>query len=203
MLFIGVKPVNIQEVLPKVAKVYSNKKVCVSMAAGISIDFIKSYLGDDAQVVRIMPNTPAKVKEAMISVSTDEKVKEESIKKLMDIFSCIGKVALVDEKLIHAVIGVSGSSTAYTYMYINSLIKGAMKNGMKYEDAKLFASQAVIGAAKMVLENDMSPDELKENVCSKGGTTIEAVQKLEELNFEEIILEGCQAAVEKSRIMEK
>ncbi len=104
---------------------------------------------------------------------------------------------------MHCVIGVSGSSPAYTYMYIDALIQAAADNGMEPEKAKIFAAQAVLGAAKMVLESDISPEQLRINVCSPGGTTIEAVNKLFENGFEENIKQGFQAAVDKSKAMTK
>lgn len=203
IILIGVKPNKFEEVMPKVAKAYTNDKVCVSMAAGIKIDKIQSYLGDDAAITRIMPNTPAKVGLAMTSVSFNSNVKEEDKAILMEIFSSIGKAEVVDESLIHTVIGVSGSSPAYTYMYIDALAKTAADEGMDYQQAKIFAAQAVLGAAKMVLQSEESPEQLRINVCSPGGTTIEAVNKLNELGFEDIVKQGFMAAVNKSAKMEE
>ena len=202
IFLIGVKPNKFEEVMPKIAEFYTDDKICVSMAAGISIDFIQSYLGDKAAITRIMPNTPAQVGLAMTSVSFNSNVKEEDKKTLMDIFSSIGKAEVVDEELIHTVIGVSGSSPAYTYMYIDALAKTASKYGMSYEQAKIFAAQAVLGAVQMVLQSDLSPEQLRINVCSPGGTTIEAVNKLNELGFDEVVEKGFVAAMEKSKKME-
>ena len=203
IFFIGVKPKIFDEVLPKVKKTYTKDKICVSMAAGISIAEIESFLGDDAPIVRIMPNTPAQVREAMTSVSVNKNVNGNKLKPVMEILEGIGKAEIVDEELIHTVIGVSGSSPAYTYMYIDGLIKAAVSEGMEPDKARVFAAQAVLGAAKMVLENkDISPEQLRINVCSPGGTTIQAVEKFMELGFEDIIAKGFKAATNKSREME-
>lgn len=202
MFLIGVKPNKYDEVLEKVASKYTKEKVCVSMAAGISIKFIEKALGDESKIIRIMPNTPAQVGLTMTSVSPNSNVIEKEISDFMSIIESIGKAEIVEESLIHTVIGVSGSSPAYTYMYIDALAKAAEANGMSYEQGKIFAAQAVMGAAKMVLENDISPEQLRINVCSPGGTTIEAVEKLQELKFEEIVAEGFEAAVKKSKKME-
>ena len=203
LFLIGVKPNIFPEVLPKIKKAYTNDKICVSMAAGVSIAQIESYLGDDATIVRIMPNTPAQVREAMTSVSCNKNVTEEQLAPVMEILQGIGKAEIVDEELIHTVIGVSGSAPAYTYMYIDGLIKAAIAEGMDPEKAKVFAAQGVLGAAKMVLENDITPEELRIKVCSPGGTTIQAVEKLMELDFEDIVGQGFRAASDKSRMMEK
>ena len=203
VFLIGVKPGMYDEVMPKIASAYTKDKVCVSMAAGISIDFIESFLGDEAAIVRIMPNTPAQVGEAMTSVSFNENVKVEDREMLINIFRSIGKAEVVDEMMIHTVIGVSGSSPAYTYMYIDALAKTAESCGMEYEQAKIFAAQAVLGAAKMVLENDISPEQLRINVCSPGGTTLEAVKNLQDEDFEGVVARSFMAAVEKSKKMER
>ncbi len=203
IFLVGVKPNKFEEVMPKVAQFYTDDKICVSMAAGIKISKIQSYLGDKAAITRIMPNTPAKVGLAMTSVSFNDNVKEKDKGILMEIFSSIGKAEVVDESLIHTVIGVSGSSPAYTYMYIDALAKTAADNGMDYEQAKIFAAQAVLGAAKMVLESDESPEQLRINVCSPGGTTIEAVEKLNKLGFDDVVRQGFMAAFNKSAKMEE
>ena len=204
VVVLGVKPNMFDEVLTQIAGVCSDDKIVVSMAAGISLAFIESYLGEGQPVIRIMPNTPAQVGEAMISVSRNKNVSDEMIAPLFEVFESIGKAEEVDEELIHCVIGVSGSSPAYTYMYIDALIQAAVANGMDEDKARVFAAQAVLGAANMVLENkDTTPEQLRINVCSPGGTTIEAVEKLFENGFADNVKEGFQAAVDKSKLMTK
>ncbi len=202
-VMLGVKPNLFPEIMPQVASAYKNEKVLVSMAAGITIESICSYVGSDARIVRVMPNTPAMVGEAMTSVSRNSNVEDEEFKTVFEIFKSIGKAEEVEEDLIHCVIGVSGSSPAYTYMYIDALADAAVKNGMEKDKAITFAAQAVLGAAKMVLETNIDPVQLRINVCSPGGTTIEAVNTLQEKSFSEIIEKGFQAAVDKSKSMSK
>jgi pyrroline-5-carboxylate reductase len=174
------------------------------MAAGITIKFIEDYLGQDKPVIRVMPNTPAMVGAAMTSVSRNGNVSDEDLGVVMDIFEAIGKAEEVDEDLIHTVIGVSGSCPAYTYMYIEALIQAAVENGMDADKARVFAAQAVLGAAKMVLENEsVSPEQLRINVCSPGGTTIEAVNTFFANGFMDNVKEGFQAAVDKSKFLTK
>ncbi|MDO4546158.1 MAG: pyrroline-5-carboxylate reductase, partial [Bacillota bacterium] len=178
LIVLGVKPQVIESVLGEMAAAYSRDKLVVSMAAGVNIALLEKYLGKDAQIVRIMPNTPAKVGEAMTAVCRNENVEEEGFQKALDLFTSIGKAEEVEEKLIDCVIGVSGSSPAYTYMYIEALTQAAVRNGMEESKARIFAAQSVLGAAKMVLESPESLEQLRINVCSPGGTTIEAVNKL-------------------------
>lgn len=203
VVIVGVKPNNFEQVLPQIASVYKENKIIVSMAAGINISYIEKFFDNKVKVVRIMPNTPAMVNEAMVAVCRNNNVGDAEFQEILKIFKAIGLAEEIEEELIHCVIGVSGSSPAYTYMYIEALAEAAVENGMMKEQAIVFAAQAVLGAAKMVLETGMDPVQLRINVCSPGGTTIEAVNTLKENGFEKIIKEGFQAAVDKSKLMVK
>ena len=120
------------------------------------------------------------------------------MKKAEKVLSPAGVIQQVEEDQIDCVIGVSGSSPAYTYMYIEGLVKAAVANGMDEEQARVFAAQSVLGAARMVLESEESLEQLRINVCSPGGTTIEAVNRLFENGFMDKVVEGFQAAVDRS-----
>lgn len=108
---------------------------------------------------------------------------------------------MVGEELMDAVIGVSGSSPAYVYMFIEAMADAAVIGGMAREQAYRFAAQAVYGSAKMVLETGKHPGELKDMVCSPAGTTIAAVAELEKQGLRKAVIEGCRACMEKSREM--
>lgn len=198
ILLLGVKPQIIETVLEEIAPAYNSSKLVISMAAGVKIALLEKYLGDDAHIVRIMPNLPAKVGAGMISVSRNSNVSDEEFEMAMDIFGSVGRAEEVDESLIDCVIGVSGSSPAYTYMYIEALVQAAVDNGMDAQKARVFAAQSVLGAAKLVLESSESLEQLRINVCSPNGTTIEAVNKLFENGFMDKVKEGFQAAVDRS-----
>ena len=206
IIVLGVKPNNVDDVLREIAP--AEGKLLISMAAGVSIEKLERYLnegaegsGDRAKIIRIMPNTPARVGMAMTSMSRNANVSDEEFETAKTIFDSIGVAEGVPEDLIHCVIGVSGSSPAYTYMYIEALAKAAVANGMEPEQARTFACQAVMGAAKMALESKESLEQLRINVCSPGGTTIEAVKKLQENGFMDDVAEGFQAAVDRSKEM--
>ena len=169
------------------------------MAAGISIAFIEGFLGAGSKIVRIMPNTPAMVGESMTAVSRNANLGDAEFENIMDIFRTIGMAAPVDESLMDTITGLSGSSPAYVYMFIDALRKGAAARGMDETVAGIFAAQSVLGAAKMVIETGIDPVTLRQNVCSPGGTTIEAVETLTRNGFEDKVIEALQAAAEKSR----
>lgn len=214
VIFIGVEPGAFPDVMPLVAEAYTPEKIVVSMAAGVTIAAIESYLGSDAKIVRIMPNAPARVGEMMASVSVNSNITEDEQKMMISLLSGMGKAAVVSEDLISAVIGVSGSSPAYTYMYIKALAEAAGEYGMDEKEALVFAAQAVLGAAKIVLtectssgeddgQDTVDIDSLIDSVCTPGGTTIEAVRSLKDNDFEEIVKKGAAAAIEKSAAMSR
>ncbi|WP_101772552.1 pyrroline-5-carboxylate reductase [Peptostreptococcus faecalis] len=203
IIIFAVKPKVIKEVIKDVKEFIDDKKIIVSIAAGISIEDIESVVGNDKKIIKVMPNTPAMVGEAMSAVSINKNISEDEKQIVMDIFKSLGKAELVDESLMDAVTGVSGSSPAYVYMMIESMADAAVLSGMPRKQAYVFASQAVLGAAKMVLETGLHPGELKDMVCSPSGTTIEAVEALEKYGFRNAVIKGQMACVNKSIEMSK
>ena len=170
----------------------------ITIAAGKTIESVEKIIGTDKKIIRTMPNTPALVGEGMTSISPNGNINEKELTFVKGLFDYLGKSEIVSEDLIHAVIGASGSSTAYAFMFIEAIADGAVLAGMKRADAYKFAAQGVLGAAKMVLETGKHPGELKDMVCSPGGTTIEAVKVLEEEKFRGAVIKAVEAAVEKS-----
>ena len=146
-----------------------------------------------------MPNTPALVCEGITGVCHNNLVTKEELDYVCNILSGFGKTEVVGENLMDVVVSVSGSSPAYVYMFIEALADGAVMDGMPRDKAYKFAAQAVMGSAKMVLETGKHPGELKDMVCSPGGTTIEAVRVLEEKGFRSSIIECMKACVNKAR----
>ena len=205
IVFMCVEPQNFDDVMPGVAEAFgeAGEKILVSIAAGITIDYLEGKLGKDAKIVRTMPNTPIMHGLGATAMVRNANISDEDMQVVKAVFEAGGITGEVTEDLIGAVIGVSGSSPAYTYMYIDALIKVGTDNGLDPELAKRFAAQAVMGAGKMVLTADESPAQLCDNVCSPGGTTIEAVKKLREENFEEITVRGAQASVDRAEEMSK
>lgn len=204
IVILAVKPQNFEEVLTEARAFFKPHQVFVSIAAGISIGYIEQLLKfEGIKIVRVMPNIPALVNEGMSALCKNQFIPDDEFEMVIDIFRSIGRAEVVEETMIDNVIGISGSSPAYTFMLIEALIDAAAVNGMKKEQAFIFAGQAVMGAAKMVLETGIDPAILRENVCSPGGTTIEAVKALQNNGFHDNLIEAYQAAVKKSKIMTK
>ena len=150
-----------------------------------------------------MPNTPAMVLEAMSALTPNEFVTAEELQTITEIFESFGKAEIVPESLMDAVTGVSGSSPAYVYLFIEAMADAAVADGMPRAQAYKFAAQAVYGSAKMVLETGRHPGELKDAVCSPGGTTIAAVAKLEEKGLRDAVISAQRCCVAKSKDMGK
>ena len=203
IVFMAVKPNIFDGVLESVKDLIGDEKIVVSIAAGKSISSIENIIGDDKKIIRTMPNTPALVNEGMSALCPNKNIEDEELKIVKGIFDSFGKSEVVGEYLIDSVIGVSGSSPAYVFMFIEAMADAAVVGGMPRKQAYNFAAQSVLGAAKMVLESGKHPGELKDMVCSPGGTTIEAVKVLENEGMRSSVINAVCACIEKSKEMSK
>lgn len=200
-IIFAVKPNVLPAVLRALVPEVTADKVVISVAAGISLEKLASILGADHKIVRVMPNTPALVGMGMSAVTQNDQVTQAELAEVLAIFASFGKAEAVSEFLIDAVVGVSGSAPAYVYLFIEALADGAVMEGMPRAQAYEFAAQTVMGSAQMVLETGQHPGELKDMVCSPGGTTIAAVKTLEEAGFRAAVIQAVQVAAEKNREM--
>lgn len=197
-IVLAVKPQYMDPVLAELRDVVTEKNVMISIAPGITTDQLKEKLGEGKRVVRAMPNTPALLGEGMTGVCYEEKAfTEEEKTAIAGIFSSLGKMRIVEECLMNAVVCVSGSSPAYVYMFIEALADSAVKYGLPRDAAYEMAAQAVAGSARMVLETGEHPGALKDKVCSPGGTTIAAVSALEEYGFRNAVIKASDACYKK------
>lgn len=201
-LILAVKPQFLPEVLEEIKGEITREQVIISIAAGITIQDIKNVLGEQSRVLRAMPNTPALLGEGMTGVCFDASEYSEDERALVsEIFSSFGRLQIVGEQLMNAVICVSGSSPAYVYLFIEALADGAVKYGLPRAAAYEMAAQTVLGAARMVLETGEHPGLLKDKVCSPGGTTIAGVAALEEHGFRNAVLKACDSCYERAESM--
>ena len=201
LILLAVKPQYAATVIEEIKDVIHENTIIVSIMAGKSIQFMEEAFGKKVKIVRTMPNTPALVGEGCTAISINDLVDSKESDMVLSIFQSFGKASLVDEKLMDVVVGVSGSSPAYVFLFIEALADGAVLHGMPRKQAYEFAAQAVLGSAKMVLETGMHPGALKDMVCSPGGTTIEAVKVLEQMGFRGAVMEAMDAATEKSKTL--
>jgi len=201
-LVMAVKPNVFDEVAKDILPDLKKDVVIISIAAGKSIEAMETIFGKDKKIVRTMPNTPSLANEGMSALCSNENVTGDEMSEVEQIFNSFGKSQRVSESMFHSVIGVAGSSPAYVFMFIEAMADAAVVSGMPRDQAYAFASQAVYGAAKLVMETGIHPGELKDMVCSPGGTTIEAVVALEKNGFRGAVIEGVNACIAKSIAME-
>ena len=201
MLVLAVKPHFYASVIGEIKDDLSPDAVVILIAAGQTIDGCQQQFGRPVKLVKAMPNTPAMVGEGMTAISYGSLLTDEERREAAAIFESFGRVQEVREDKMDLVAGVSGSSPAYAYLFIEALADGAVLEGMPRSQAYTFAAQAVLGAAKMVLESGQHPGALKDAVCSPGGTTIEAVAVLEREGLRNAVIPAVRACTEKSRRM--
>ncbi|GAA0449830.1 pyrroline-5-carboxylate reductase [Alkalibacillus silvisoli] len=190
LLFLAVKPHTYPNVIEEIRKHINPNTIIITIAIGVRLKDIELAFGKETKIVRTMPNTPSLVGEGMTVYSPNEHVTDEELKLVHDLFTLYGKADQVDEKLMDAIPAISGSSPAYGYMFIEALADGAVKQGIPREKAYQYASQAILGAAKMVLETGKHPGELKDDVCTPGGATIKAVDALEQNGFRGAVIQA-------------
>lgn len=209
-IILAVKPNVIKIVIESLKDSLENNKnhIIISIAAGVKISAINEALSfgttfNKAKIVRLMPNLPATVGEGMIALSANDNLSVEEITQIKEMLSKAGKVEQVPETLMDCVTGVSGSGPAYGFLFIEAMADAAVLCGMPRNQAYTYAAQTLKGAAQMVLETGKHPAELKDAVCSPGGTTIEGVKALEDNGFRSSIIAAVKNATDKSKALAK
>jgi len=199
VIFVAVKPRQINAVLREIGPVLDRGKLLVSVAAGISLFQIESRLRSPVRLVRAMPNTPALVGEGATAVCYGHMTTAADRRFITKVFGSVGRAVEVEEDLMDAVTGLSGSGPAYVFTMIQALADGGVQAGLTRSMALELAAQTVLGAARMVLETGRHPLQLRDEVASPGGTTIEGIAVLEGLGFKGAVMAAVEAAAERSR----
>ena len=203
VLILAVKPHQYKAVVHEIQSYLKSTSIIVSIAAGLTIATLESYFdrSDSIKLMRTMPNTPAMIGAGMTAMMPNANLTIKEIKLVCHLFDSFGRTEIVAEELIEAVIVTSGSAPAYIYMMIEAMIEGGMNEGMTREMATTFVCQAMTGAAGMVMETGIDPNDLRDAVCSPGGTTIQAVECLQDNDFGEIVKRAMKACADRSREM--
>lgn len=201
VIVLSVKPQYYETVIKEIRDCVDESKIIITIAPGQTLERLEGLFGKSLKIVRTMPNTPALVGEGMTAACANKQVTKEELEYVCNILSGFGKVEVIGEHLMDAVVGVSGSSPAYVYIFIEAMADAAVADGMPRKQAYEFAAQTVMGSAKMVLETGKHPGELKDMVCSPGGTTIEAVRILEEKGFRSAVIEAVKGCTAKAKGM--
>lgn len=201
VLILAVKPQFYEDVITEIRDEIRGEQIVISIAPGKTLEWLLEKFGKETKIVRTMPNTPALVGAGMTAMCPNKYMTDEETAYVKELLESFGRVEIISEHLMDVVVSTSGSSPAYVFMMIEAMADAAVSGGMPRVQAYQFAAQAVMGSAKMVLETEKHPGELKDMVCSPAGTTIEAVRTLEEYGFRTAIIEAMKVCEEKSKSM--
>jgi pyrroline-5-carboxylate reductase len=201
VLFLAVKPQFYESVIREIRDCVSENQLIITVAPGKTFAWLTDTFGRELKFIRTMPNTPSLVREGMMGMSANALVTEDELIQVRELCGGFSRTEVIPENLMDVVTAVSGSSPAYVFLFIEAMADAAVAGGMPRSQAYTFAAQAVLGSAKMVLETGKHPGELKDMVCSPGGTTIQAVRVLEEKGMRSAVIEAMMKCLDISRNM--
>ena len=200
IIIYAVKPQIIAEVLKETANLLDISKLVVSIAAGVPLMAAETLLGKKLRLIRVMPNVPALVKEGATAIAAGRHAQAGDIQIVKEIFQAVGKCVYIEnDYLMDAVTGLSGSGPAYIFVILEALADAGVKMGLSRQNALLLASQTVMGAAKLLMETQNHPGQLKDMVTSPAGTTIAGLHALEKGNIRATFMNAVEAATLKSK----
>lgn len=200
IIIFAVKPQIMAGVIKETAAALDASKLVISIAAGVPLAAIESSIQKNVRLIRAMPNVCVAVKEGATAIAAGKHAKKEDIDLAMEIFSSVGRcIHLKGNNLMDAVTGLSGSGPAYIFMILDALADAGVKMGLSRQDALILSSQTVLGAARMLLETQLHPGELKDMVTSPGGTTIAGLHALERGGLRTTLIDAVEAATLRSR----
>ena len=201
VVVLAVKPQFYADVIKEIKDTVKEDQVIVTIAPGKTLEWLEEQFDKTVKIVRTMPNTPAMVLEGMTAVCRNANITDEELDYVCSILNAFGKAEVIPEKLMDIFTATCGSSPAYVFMFIEAMADAAVAGGIPRAQAYKMAAQAVYGSAKMVMELDKHPGELKDMVCSPAGSTIEAVRVLEEKGMRSAVIEAMYACAKKSSEM--
>lgn len=200
-IFLGVKPQNMHELIGSILPYLRNRNsrfILVSMAAGLTIDDLTAFTGDEYPVIRIMPNLPVRIGQGMTTFCS-KRVTDSELSEFKTVMSRSGILLEIDESKMDAASSVAGCGPAFAAMFMEALSDGGVRCGLSRNDALTMAAQMMLGTAQCMLEEKILPEEMKDAVCSPGGTTIEGVAVLEENGMRSAVIEAVYASTQKSK----
>ncbi len=202
IILLAVKPFIIKDVLKEIKPHLKKEQVILSIAAGISTNSIEEIIGD-IPIIRIMPNTPALINEGMSAICKGNFAKDEHTKIATEIFKSVGKVIENEEKYIDIISAISGSGPAFYYYIINEIAKAGEKLGYDYKTCLLLSAQTALGSAKMIMDTNVSPEQLITNVTTPGGCTEVGNEVLKENKISDILFDTIKKTAKKAQELGK
>ncbi|MBI3091150.1 MAG: pyrroline-5-carboxylate reductase [Candidatus Tectomicrobia bacterium] len=198
VIILAVKPQNLPELLQDIREELDETKLVISIAAGVPLRTIEEIVKKELRLIRTMPNTPALVQEAATALARGTFASEPDLKLAEQIFASVGKTIVIEENLMDAVTGLSGSGPAYVFLLIEAMADSGVKMGLTRQASLLLSAQTVLGAARLLLETNEHPGRLKDMVCSPGGTAIVGLHTLEQGGLRTTIINAVEAATKRS-----
>lgn len=199
VVVLAVKPQIMAEVLAEIAPAITPERLVISIAAGVSTAVLRAHLPPGIRLIRVMPNTPALVLEGATAIARADGLGPGDLEVAQEIFSAVGKVVVLEEELMDAVTGLSGSGPAYVALVIEALADGGVKMGLDRATAMTLAAQTVLGAARLLIETGAHPGQLKDMVTSPGGTAIAGIHTLEVGGLRRTLINAVERATLRSR----
>ena len=199
IVFLSVKPQQYEAVISEIKDAIRPEQIIVTIAPGKTIQWLESLFGKPVKLVRTMPNTPALVGEGLTSYCENSLVSKEELASIEELLSSFGKIEHLKEALIDVASAVGGSGPAYVYQFIEALADAGVSDGLPRTRAYEIAAQMVLGSAKMVLETGKHPGQLKDEVCSPGGSTIKGVEVLEDAAFRGAVIRAIRSCTQAAR----
>jgi pyrroline-5-carboxylate reductase len=201
LIIIAVKPQIMKNVVEEIAKYLNLSKLIISIAAGVPLEAIESCAKKELKLIRVMPNICVSVREGVSAIAGGKHALKEDLMMAKTIFDSVGKSLFIDEYLLDAVTGLSGSGPAYIFLIIDALADAGVKVGLSRDDALILSSQTVLGAAKMLIETGEHPGKLKDLVTSPGGTAIAGLHTLEEGGLRTTLINAVEVATQRAQVL--
>ncbi len=201
IIVLAVKPQIMKRVVEEVAKHLDLSTLIISIAAGVPLDAIESCAGKELKLIRVMSNICVSVREGVSAIAGGRHTSKEDLLMAKTIFDSVGKSIFIEESLLDAVTGLSGSGPAYIFLIIDALADAGVKVGLSRDDALILASQTVLGAAKMLIETGEHPGKLKDMVTSPGGTAIAGLHTLEQGGVRTTLINAVEVATNRSKAL--
>ncbi|MCL1831136.1 MAG: pyrroline-5-carboxylate reductase [Oscillospiraceae bacterium] len=197
-IFLCVKPQMLSDALSPISDAFCDQHIVVSIVAGVTVEHIKDLIDNRCPVVRTMPNTPLLLSSGTTAISKPDDISATDYELIKSIFQSVGSVYEIHPDRFNEVIPVNGSSPAFIYLFAKIIAEQAAEYGLDYDSSLKMISDTLIGSAKMIIESGKSVDELIDNVSSKGGTTVAALQAMQQTGFSEALAAGFVACVERA-----
>jgi pyrroline-5-carboxylate reductase len=201
LIILAVKPQIMKNVVEEIAKYLNLSKLIISIAAGVPLEAIESCAKKELKLIRVMPNICVSVREGASAIAGGSHALKEDLMMAKTIFDSVGKSLFIEESLLDAVTGLSGSGPAYIFLIIDALADAGVKVGLSRDDALILASQTLLGAARMMIDTGEHPGKLKDLVTSPGGTAIAGLHTLEEGGLRTTLINAVEVATKRSKVL--